>query len=232
MNVGDAKGKIVTDLIAEVKPETMVELGGYSGYSAVLFGDAVRRNGGKRYLSLEMNPEFAAVSRSLVDLAGLSDVVKVHVGRSDHSIRRLHASGELKKVELMFLDHHKPLYKADLKLCESLGLVTPGSVIAADNVIYPGSPVYLEYVRSSVEKKRQDAASAQAGKNADQNGNSEGLRSKYSKGIGKDEPAVDLAGNPNLIYETKLVNSFEPSGEPVSFFIPVLLRASADNCLI
>ena len=33
MNVGDDKGKIVADLIAEQKPEVMVELGGYVGYS-------------------------------------------------------------------------------------------------------------------------------------------------------------------------------------------------------
>lgn len=211
MNVGHAKGKIVTDLIDQVKPETMVELGGYAGYSAVLFGDAVRRNGGKRYVSLEMNPEFAAVARSLVDLAGLGDIVKVHVGRSDLALRRLHASGELGKIELMFIDHHKPSYKTDLKICEKLGMVVPGSVIAADNVIYPGAPVYLEYVRSSVEKKRQDAADAE--KNGDLNGTTGNTGPTVH---GSDEPIADTQGNPNLIYETRLVDSFEPSGEPVS----------------
>ena len=33
MNVGEDKGKIVADLIAERKPQIMVELGGYVGYS-------------------------------------------------------------------------------------------------------------------------------------------------------------------------------------------------------
>ena len=33
MNVGDDKGRIVTDLIADRKPQVMVELGGYIGYS-------------------------------------------------------------------------------------------------------------------------------------------------------------------------------------------------------
>jgi catechol O-methyltransferase len=83
MNVGEDKGGIVTDLIAEVKSRTMVELGGYVGYSCILFGDAVRKAGGKRYISLERSPEFAAVVASLVDLAGLSDIVKVVVGSSD-----------------------------------------------------------------------------------------------------------------------------------------------------
>jgi catechol O-methyltransferase len=63
-------------------------LGGYIGYSCILFGDAVRKAGGERYYSLEMNPEFAAVIMSLVDLAGLSGIVKVIVGSSDALLRR------------------------------------------------------------------------------------------------------------------------------------------------
>lgn len=133
MNVGEFKAKIVTDLIKEAKPQVMVELGGYCGYSAIAFGAALREAGGSRYYSLEYNPEFGAVIASLVDLAGLRDVVKVEIGSSAESLRRLHADGTLKKIDFMFLDHAKPLYTADLKLCEELGLVGPGSVLAADN---------------------------------------------------------------------------------------------------
>ena len=138
MNVGPDKGKIVTDLIREKKPKVMVELGGYVGYSAVLFGDAVRKAGGERYYSLERNPEFAAVISSLVDLAGLGDVVKVEVGASDLSIGRLHQADKIKKIDFMFLDHYKPAYTTDLKLCETMGLIQPGSVLCADNCIAPG----------------------------------------------------------------------------------------------
>jgi hypothetical protein len=67
MNVGEDKGRIVTRLIDEVRPQTMVELGGYVGYSAILFGAAVQHAGGKRYWCLERNPEFAAVTSSPVD---------------------------------------------------------------------------------------------------------------------------------------------------------------------
>ena len=114
----------------------------------------MRKAGGKRYWSLERDPVFGAVIQSLVSLAGLSDVIKVEIGSSDASIKRLHDRGVLKHIDLMFLDHYKPAYKTDLKLCEELKLVTPGSVLAADNVIKPGNPPYLEYVRSSVEEKR------------------------------------------------------------------------------
>ena len=187
-----------------------VECGGYIGYSCILFGDAVKRSGGQRYYSLERHPVFGAVIMSLVDLAGLSDVVKVVTGSSDASIQRLHSTGELKHIDLMFLDHYKPAYTADLKLCEELRLITPGSVVAADNVIKPGNPPYLEYVRSSVEQKRA----------AVQSDGARGVDPRFKEHTSK-QYAVELdlsssRGNPNLVYDSKLVHSFEPTGVPVS----------------
>ncbi|MCJ1392542.1 hypothetical protein MMC18_005410 [Xylographa bjoerkii] len=212
MNVGDDKGKIVTSLIAELKPKTMVELGGYVGYSALLFGNAVREAGGHRYISLERNPEFAAVIMSLVDLAGLTDVVKVVVGPSAQSIKRLHGNGTLQHIDLMFLDHYKPAYTTDLKLCEHLGLVTTGSVLAADNVIKPGNPPYLEYVRSSVTEKRERYETGENGKGTVEF--AERTRDQYKKREGEEKLSTEIKGNPNLRYESKIVHSFEPTGVP------------------
>ena len=221
MNVGADKGKIVADLVAEVKPQVMVELGGYIGYSALLFGNAVRKAGGKRYFSLERNPEFGAVIASLADLAGLGDVVKVVVGSSADSIKRLHSQGSLQHIDLMFLDHYKPAYTSDLKLCEHLKLVTPGSVLAADNVIKPGNPPYLQYVRSTVEEKRKAASmektngfdvKTEFGRNADM----------YKEREGEEKINTELKGDPSLVYESKLVNSYEPTGEPVCTELPII----------
>ncbi|CAM1506100.1 Fc.00g057410.m01.CDS01 [Cosmosporella sp. VM-42] len=211
MNVGEDKGKIVTDLIAELKPETMVELGGYVGYSCILFGDAHRKAGGQRYYSLERNPEFAAVIGLLVELAGLSDIVKVIVGPSDQSLQRLHAEGLLSQIDLMFLDHYKPAYTPDLKLCEQLKLIRPGSVLAADNVIKPGNPPYLEYVRSSTAEKR--ASLDREVKNGTE-GFSERYSKQYAKREGEEQLNLEIKGDPDLAYESQLVNSFEPSGVP------------------
>lgn len=133
MNIGKYKSKTVIDLIKREKPKVMVELGGYVGYSAVAFAAALKEVGGERYYSLEMNPEFGAVISMLVDLAGLHDVVTVVIGASSDSLKRLRKTGELSRIDLLFLDHYKPAYTSDLKLCEELGLVGPGSVYAADN---------------------------------------------------------------------------------------------------
>jgi catechol O-methyltransferase len=130
-------------------------------------------------------------------------------------LNRLHTSGTLPHIDLLFLDHYKPAYLPDLKLCERLGLVTPGSVLAADNVIKPGNPPYLAYVRSSVEEKR--AAAAKAG---GQNGGgsfSERVAKQYEKREGEEKLDEDEVGNPDLRYQSELVNSFEPTGIPVRF---------------
>ena len=215
MNVGDDKGKIVTDLIEEVKPKTMVELGGYVGYSALLFGNAVRQNGGTRYFSLERNPEFAAVIMSLVDLAGLSDFVKVIVGPSADSIERLHSEGTLEHIDLMFLDHYKPAYTTDLKLCEQLGLISTGSVLAADNVIKPGNPPYLEYVRSSVQQKMKAAENDYKTNGTETNGFRDRWKNQYKEREGEEKLSTVIKGNPHLNFESRLVNSYEPTGVPV-----------------
>ncbi|KAI9830744.1 MAG: hypothetical protein M1819_005408 [Sarea resinae] len=212
MNVGEYKGKIVTDLIAQVKPQTMVELGGYVGYSAVMFGAAVRKAGGKRYFSLERNPEFGAVVMSLISLAGLDDIVKVVIGPSADSISRLRAEGSLECIDLMFLDHYKPAYVTDLKLCERLHLIRPGSVMAADNVISPGNPPYLEYVRSSVERKKEQAQTG--ARNGVDSRFAERVAGQYRRREGEEDMKMEVQGNPNLIYESKLIESFEPTGLP------------------
>ncbi|SMQ52487.1 unnamed protein product [Zymoseptoria tritici ST99CH_1A5] len=217
MNVGEDKGKIVTDLIAEVKPKVMVELGGYIGYSTLLFASTVKNNGGTHYFSLERNPEFGAVIGSLIALAGLSSFVTISIGSSDASLARLHKSGDLSKIDMMFLDHYKPAYTSDLKLCEELGLVGVGSVLAADNVVKPGNPPYLEYVRSSVAEKKKKAAQEASEDGTDGKAPDERFADRaakqYANRVAEEKVGVSK-GRPELVYESRLVESFEPTGEP------------------
>lgn len=119
---------------------------------------------------------------------------------------------------MMFLDHYKPAYTTDLKLCEELGLIRPGSVLCADNVIKPGNPPYLEYVRSSVSQKRAALHSASSQEHQGANGVDARFASRSANQYNKREGMAKLdttrVGNPGLVYESKLVNSFEPTGVP------------------
>lgn len=117
---------------------------------------------------------------------------------------------------MMFLDHYKPAYLVDLKLSEELGLITPGSVLAADNVIKPGNPPYLEYVRSSVADKKKLVEQTNGSTEPDPRFG-ERETNQYVKSRGMEVLDGSLKGNPNLVYKSELVHSFEPTGVPVSF---------------
>ncbi|KAF7308283.1 hypothetical protein HMN09_00676300 [Mycena chlorophos] len=151
INIGPDKARPVVDMINTNKPRTFVEMGGYVGYSAIAFGHALRSTGveGVRLWSLEFSPLFAAITMNLVDLAGLSDVVKVVTGAAADSVRRLVREGRLERIDMLFLDHVEDLYHEDLQVCEQLGLLKSGACIVADNVLRPGAPKYREYVNAS-----------------------------------------------------------------------------------
>ena len=129
INIGPEKGRIVTDTIAQEQPGTIVEVGGYVGYSAILFADHMRRaNPEAKLLSLEFNPQFAKIISEMVSLAGLQDSVTVVTGSADESMRRLKKEGQLGNIDLLFLDHVEDLYERDLKVAmDELGLLRSGA---------------------------------------------------------------------------------------------------------
>ncbi|KAH8886945.1 S-adenosyl-L-methionine-dependent methyltransferase [Thozetella sp. PMI_491] len=152
ISIGPDKSRVLKELLVATPPKVLVELGGYLGYSAILFADTIRAalppGTPFQVLSLEASPVFASIAMNLISLAGLSDHIKVITGKAEESLRRLKAEGALEHIDLLFLDHVEKLYHIDLQLVESLGLLKPGSYIWADNVVRPGAPEYRAYVRS------------------------------------------------------------------------------------
>ena len=70
------------------------------------------------------------------------------VGASDAVIGRLRDDLGVERVDLVFMDHWKRCYLPDLQLLEASGLLGRGSVLLADNVLFPGAPHFLRYARA------------------------------------------------------------------------------------
>ncbi|KAM3878386.1 catechol O-methyltransferase B [Diretmus argenteus] len=147
MNVGDEKGVILDSVVCEVKPTTVLELGTYCGYSTVRIASLLPPNA--RLLTLEFNPHYAAIARQVIAWAGLEEKVVVIEGPSADWIPKMKEHFGVKTFDLVFVDHWKDRYLPDTKLLEECGLLRKGSILLADNVICPGAPDYLEYVRGS-----------------------------------------------------------------------------------
>ena len=151
--IGPEKGTILSNLILENKPRVLVELGGYVGYSAILFAKQMRAQASDarpvHVWSLEKEEQFATIARDLISLAGLQDCVTVVTGPADESLKKLKEDGKIDRIDFLFLDHVEDLYEQDLKLAmDELKLLPENSCIVADNVLRPGAPKYREYVRN------------------------------------------------------------------------------------
>ncbi|XP_069799666.1 catechol O-methyltransferase A-like [Dendropsophus ebraccatus] len=153
MNVGDKKGEILDAVVLETRPRYVLELGTYCGYSTLRIARLLPP--GARLITIEMNPHYAQVAKDLFQLAGVDAQVELLVGSTSALIPQLKKKLDIETFDLVFIDHWKVSYLPDTKLLEESGLLKPGSVLLADNVICPGTPDYLKYVRNSPRYRSQ-----------------------------------------------------------------------------
>ncbi|XP_053557890.1 catechol O-methyltransferase [Bombina bombina] len=147
MNVGDEKGLILDNAVKETDPSVLLELGTYCGYSSIRISRLLKP--GARLFTIEMNPAYAAVAKQMIEFAGVQDKVQMLQGSSKNIIPNLKTNYDVDHLDFVFIDHFGNRYKPDTILLETCGLLRKGSVLVADNVLFPGSPDFLEHVRTS-----------------------------------------------------------------------------------
>jgi catechol O-methyltransferase len=60
---------------------------------------------------------------------------------------------DLKKVDLLFIDHWKAYYLSDFMIFKTLDVIKKGALVIGDNIICPGAPEYLSYFKKSTDFK-------------------------------------------------------------------------------
>ncbi|XP_018431368.1 PREDICTED: transmembrane O-methyltransferase-like, partial [Nanorana parkeri] len=126
----------------------VLELGTYCGYATIIMAQALPL--GARLYTVDYNARKAAVAEKVIRLAGFDDdTVELLVGPSDEVIAQLKDKHGVQKLDFIFMDHGMRCYLRDLQLLEEVGLLQEGTIILADNVLFPGAPHFLQYVKSS-----------------------------------------------------------------------------------
>ncbi|XP_076137906.1 transmembrane O-methyltransferase homolog [Alosa pseudoharengus] len=146
-HIGPKKGQILDKVVLDISPLVVLELGTHCGYSTIRIARALPV--GARLITVEMDERNAQISEKIVRLAGYDDdMVELRVGASEDVIPRLREDLGVERVDLVFMDHWKRCYLPDLRLLEACGMLGRGSVVLADNVLFPGAPNFLRYARS------------------------------------------------------------------------------------
>lgn len=133
-NVAPNQGKLLQLFAQMQNARKILEIGTLGGYSTIWLARALSECG--RLVTLEANPEHAAVARANIARAGLSHVVEVRVGKAIETLPLLAEEGA-GPFDLIFIDADKPSNPAYLEW--SIKLSRPGTVIIGDNVVRNGA---------------------------------------------------------------------------------------------
>lgn len=121
-------------LLARMKgAQRILEVGTLGGFSTIWMARALPSGG--QLVTLELDPDCAAVARRNFTLAGVDDRVELRLGPALESLRAMVDAGEA-AFDLVFLDADKSEYPDYLDL--ALQLMGSGAVLVADNVVREG----------------------------------------------------------------------------------------------
>jgi caffeoyl-CoA O-methyltransferase len=134
MQITPDEGALLTMLARLTGARRALEVGTFTGYSAISIARGLAEGGS--LLCLELDPEFAQIAGRNLEAAGLQDRVEIRVGPADASLRAL---PEEPTFDFAFLDADKMGYPAYYDLI--VPRLVPGGLLLLDNVLLGGRVV-------------------------------------------------------------------------------------------
>ena len=129
---GHLQGSILTLLSRLIAPKRILEIGTYTGYSAICLAKGLTTGG--LLHTIEINDELVEFAAGYFNEAGLNDCIVQHVGDASDILPELN-----EKFELSFLDADKRQYLSHYQMI--LPKIAPGGLVIADNTLWGGKVV-------------------------------------------------------------------------------------------
>ena len=129
---GHLQGRVLSMLSHMIQPQTILEIGTYTGYSAICLAEGLEKGG--ELHTIDINEELESMVRKYIEKANLKNTIFNHIGNAIDIIPTLH-----KTYDIVFIDADKTNY------CNYYDLVfdqvKTGGYIIADNVLWSGKVV-------------------------------------------------------------------------------------------
>ena len=134
MQIAVEQGAFLTLLARAIAARNAVEVGTFTGYSAISIARGLPADG--RLLCCDVSDQWAAVARRYFGRAGLQDRIELRVAPALDTLRALPATPS---IDLAFVDADKPSYRAYYE--ELLPRLRPNGLLLFDNVLWSGAVV-------------------------------------------------------------------------------------------
>ena len=129
MASGHVQGRLLKMLVEMIRPTNIIEIGTFSGYSALCMAEALPEKGVIH--TIEIFDELEDFTRYWIENSPWADKVRFHIGDALEIIPQLNV-----KFDMAFIDGNKSIYPEYYRLIKSY--MNPGGYIIADNTLWYG----------------------------------------------------------------------------------------------
>jgi len=126
---GHYQGRVLSIISKLVNPTTILEIGTYTGYSALSLVEGMTQNG--QLHTIDVNEELVDFQRKYFDKSGFGERIHQHLGSAIDIIPTLDV-----KFDLVFIDADKPNYVNYFNII--IDKMNSGGIILSDNVLWSG----------------------------------------------------------------------------------------------
>ena len=134
MQISPEQGQFMALLIKLIGASQTLEIGVFTGYSALATALALPPDG--RIVACDINAEFTDIGRRHWEKAGVADKIDLRLAPATETLDGLIAEGRSGSFDFAFIDADKTSYDAYYERC--LQLLRVGGLIAIDNVLWDG----------------------------------------------------------------------------------------------
>lgn len=138
---GHLQGKVLAMFAHMIQPKIILEIGTFTGYSAIALAEGLADNG--KIITVDINEELEDIVRKYITIAKLDDTIDYKVGNAINIIPEIQET-----FDLVFIDADKGNYSNYFDLV--IDKVNKGGFIIADNVLWSGK--ILEKNRKKSDK--------------------------------------------------------------------------------
>ena len=138
MASGHLQGRLLKMLVQMIRPNNILEVGTFSGYSAIAMAEGLEAGG--RLYTFEINDEMEDFTRPWIDGSDVADKITFVIGDAMTEAPRLGVT-----FDMAFIDGDKRTYQECYDMV--LSILRPGGFILADNTLWDGHVVDPAYNR-------------------------------------------------------------------------------------
>ena len=137
MQICPEQGALMANLIRLISAKKAIEVGTFTGYSALAVALALPEDG--YLLACDISEEFTSIGKPYWEEAGVSENIDLQIAPAIETLKSKIEDGESNTYDFAFIDADKINYLNYYELC--LDLIRSGGVIAIDNVLWGGSVI-------------------------------------------------------------------------------------------